>query len=73
MAREDRLAYDEPRDWFFPVRHMLGAQLLTANRAPEAEAVYHEDLLRNPANGWGSIEIRPVARTYAADRGWYNP
>ena len=28
---------------------------------------------RNPANDWGSIEIRPVARTYAADRGWYNP
>ena len=28
---------------------------------------------RNPANAWGSIEIRPVARTYAADRGWYNP
>ena len=25
---------------------------------------------RNPANDWGSIEIRPVART-AADRGWY--
>ncbi|MDT5324319.1 MAG: hypothetical protein QOF25_1471, partial [Mycobacterium sp.] len=28
---------------------------------------------RNPANGWGSVEIRPVARTYAAGRGWYNP
>ena len=28
---------------------------------------------RNPANGWGSIEIRPVARTYVADRGWYVP
>ena len=28
---------------------------------------------RNPANDWGSIEIRPVARTYAADRGWYSP
>jgi hypothetical protein len=28
---------------------------------------------RNPANGWGLIEIRPVARTYAADRGWYAP
>ena len=28
---------------------------------------------RNPANDWGSIEIRPVARTYAADRGWYTP
>ncbi|HXL62011.1 MAG TPA: YciI family protein [Mycobacterium sp.] len=28
---------------------------------------------RNPANGWGLIEIRPVARAYAADRGWYAP
>lgn len=28
---------------------------------------------RNPANGWGSVEIRPVARTYATDRGWYTP
>ena len=28
---------------------------------------------KNPANGWGAIEIRPVARTYAADRGWFNP
>jgi hypothetical protein len=28
---------------------------------------------RNPANGWGSVEIRPVARTYAPGRGWYNP
>jgi hypothetical protein len=28
---------------------------------------------RNPANGWGSVEIRPVARTYAANRGWFQP
>jgi hypothetical protein len=28
---------------------------------------------RNPANDWGWIEIRPVAVTYAADRGWYAP
>jgi hypothetical protein len=29
---------------------------------------------RNPAQAWGSIEIRPVATTYAADRGgWYQP
>lgn len=28
---------------------------------------------RNPASGWGSVEIRPVAKTYAPDRGWYQP
>ena len=26
-----------------------------------------------PAAGWGSIEIRPVAVTYAHGRGWYQP
>jgi tetratricopeptide (TPR) repeat protein len=52
VAREDKLAYDEPRDWFFPVRHLLGAQLMAANRAREAETVYREDLVHNPANGW---------------------
>lgn len=28
---------------------------------------------RCPAAGWGSIEIRPVAVTYAAGTGWYQP
>jgi hypothetical protein len=29
---------------------------------------------RNPAAQWGSIEIRPVARTYTGERGeWYTP
>ena len=25
VAKEDRLAYSEPADWFFPTRHLLGA------------------------------------------------
>lgn len=49
---EDGLSYDEPSDWYFPVRHTLGAVLLLARRAPEAGAVYEEDLKRNPENGW---------------------
>jgi tetratricopeptide (TPR) repeat protein len=52
VAKEDTLAYNEPSDEFFPVRHLLGAALLEAGRATEAEAVYREDLRRNPANGW---------------------
>jgi tetratricopeptide (TPR) repeat protein len=49
---EDSLLYNEPPDWYFPVRHILGAVLLEANRPAEAEVVYWEDLRRNPANGY---------------------
>jgi predicted Zn-dependent protease len=52
VAAEDRLAYDEPKDWLFPARHLLGAELLRDGKAAEAERVYREDLRQNPANGW---------------------
>jgi tetratricopeptide (TPR) repeat protein len=52
VALEDKLAYSEPADWFYPVRHFQGAALLDAGKAKEAEAVYREDLRRNPKNGW---------------------
>ena len=56
-AKEDALAYDEPSDWFFPVRHILGVALLKAGRAPDAEAVYREDLRRHPENGWALLGL----------------
>jgi tetratricopeptide (TPR) repeat protein len=49
---EDKLNYDEPPPWHYPVRQSLGAVLLEANRPAEAEIVYHEDLKRFPENGW---------------------
>jgi tetratricopeptide (TPR) repeat protein len=49
---EDALAYDEPHLWLAPTRHALGAALLAAGRAPEAEAVYREDLRHYPENAW---------------------
>ncbi len=52
VAKEDALSYNEPSDEFFPVRHLLGAALLDSKRPAEAEAVYREDLRRNPSNGW---------------------
>ena len=49
---ENKIPYDEPPGWHAPVRQSLGAVLLAAGRAKEAEVVYREELARNPANGW---------------------
>jgi tetratricopeptide (TPR) repeat protein len=50
LAAEDALSYDEPPDWWLPVRETLGAALLRAGRAAEAEKVFRDDLARNPKN-----------------------
>jgi len=49
---EDTLLYNEPPDWYFPVRHVLGALLLKAGFPAEAETVYWEDLRHYPENGF---------------------
>jgi tetratricopeptide (TPR) repeat protein len=58
VASEDRLAYNEPADWFVPSRHALGAALLKANQPVEAESVYREDLKRYPENGWALFGLQ---------------
>ena len=52
VRAEDQMRYDEPADWLVPMRHTLGAALLKAGRAFQAELVYQADLLRNKENGW---------------------
>jgi tetratricopeptide (TPR) repeat protein len=50
VASADHLPYDEPPVWFYPVRESLGAALLTAGRAADAERVFREDLAKHPRN-----------------------
>jgi tetratricopeptide (TPR) repeat protein len=52
VSLEDGLNYTEPKDWYLPPRQVLGAVLLTAGKAAEAEQVYREDLQFHPQNGW---------------------
>lgn len=52
IATEDALNYNEPPDWFFSVRHHLGAVLLEAGKIQEAIKVYEDDLKNFPENGW---------------------
>ena len=49
---EDALNYNEPPDWFFSVRHNLGAIQLDAGRYQEAINTYKQDLINLPQNGW---------------------
>ena len=52
VAKEDALNYDEPPDWFFSIRHHLGAVLIEAGKFREAIKVYDEDLKIFRENGW---------------------
>jgi tetratricopeptide (TPR) repeat protein len=50
VAIQDSLKYDEPQDWFYPVRESLGAALLMSGDQTGAEQVFRDDLERNPRN-----------------------
>lgn len=54
---EDSLLYNEPPDWYFPTRHVLGALLLKGGYASEAAVVYWDDLRKNPANGYSLLGL----------------
>lgn len=58
VASEDSLQYQEPPDWTFPARHVLGNALLRAGKAAEAEKVFTEDLVFWPENGYGLEGLR---------------
>ena len=59
---QDRHWFTEPPPWYYPVRQSLGAALLQGGRAAEAEAVYREDLRRNPENGWSLFGLAQSLR-----------
>ena len=63
VGLEDNLTYAEPADWMMPVRHSLGATLLSLGRAAEAELVFREDLVQK--SGEWLVSVRPHA--YSAE------
>ncbi|HUG43241.1 MAG TPA: hypothetical protein VMN76_03265, partial [Acidobacteriota bacterium] len=64
---EDSLIYTEPPDWHYPIRHSLGAVLLEAGRAEEAEVVYWDDLKKNPDNGWSLFGLMQALKAQGKD------
>jgi tetratricopeptide (TPR) repeat protein len=70
VAIQDTLKYDEPSDWFFPVRESLGAALMMKGDDAGAEKTFREDLDRNPRNPRSLYGLQQVlkkqGRTYDA-------
>ena len=72
VAVQDKMNYDEPADWYYPVRESLGAALLASGNAAEAEAVFRRDLKDNPRSPrslfglWNAL----TAQKKAADAEW---
>jgi len=50
VAAQDGLKYDEPEDWFYPVRENLGAVLLKIGDYAGAEEAFRADLATHPRN-----------------------
>ena len=78
---QDALNFNEPPDWPQSMRLYLGAALLKAGRAKEAEGVYREELRGLHDNGWALFglwqSVRAQGRTAEAqeirerfDRAW---
>ncbi len=64
---EDAFKYDEPPGWMIPLRHVIGATLMRAQRFAEAEQVYREDLRRLPDNGWSLYGLSESLRQQQKD------
>ena len=59
---QDTLRYIEPPDWGQSMRLYLGAALLKAGRAKQAELVYREDLKDFRNNGWALFGLTESLR-----------
>lgn len=52
VIAEDKMVYNEPKDWLNHARPYLGQVLLVSGNFNEAISVFKKDLLINPNNGW---------------------
>ncbi len=68
---EQNLPYSEPPYWHQPTSHLLGAVLLQAHKAGDAEAVYRQSLKTYRGDGWALhglvIALETQGKTPQAD------
>ncbi len=65
---QDASNYTEPPDWSQSMRLYLGAVLLDAGRAAEAEAVYRKDMEWNQQSGWATFGLAQALEAQGKDQ-----
>jgi hypothetical protein len=72
VAAADKVSYDEPPIFFYPIRESLGAALLLSGKAEDAERVFREDLRKHPRNARSLFGLHEslVRQGQSADAGW---
>jgi tetratricopeptide (TPR) repeat protein len=72
VEAQDKLAYDEPADWYYPVRESLGAAYMKVAKPYDAEMAFREDLRRNPRNPRSLFGLREAlaAQHLNTDAAW---
>lgn len=71
---QDHLRYNEPPDWFFPIRETLGAILLRIQRSHDAEEIFRQELKRHPRSGRALFGLKEslLAQSRFVDAYWIN-
>lgn len=71
---QNDLRYNEPADWFYPVRESLGAILFQMGKFQEAEEVFREELKKHPRNGRALFGLRETLKAQSkwVDSYWVN-
>ncbi len=72
VAAADKVPYDEPPVFFYPVRESLGAALLLSGKAADAERVFREDLAKHPRNARSLFGLHETLAKHgkSADAEW---
>lgn len=84
IAIEEKIPYQEPPYWYYPVRQSLGAALYLAGRYGEASHAFREALTQAPHNGWALYglarsedaqghRMEAAAARQAFSRAWIGP
>jgi len=71
LVIEDSLNYDEPEDWYIPVRESLGGAFMLNGDYAEAETVFRAELEKHRRNGralFGLVEsLKAQGKKHAAE------